>query len=243
MMFPVSAYSDVMKHCSEITVAGAEQWVPFAYNQMQNGKLQAKGISYDVIQLVGDELGVMVKRKVGMPWKRIELALEQGTVDVLAGNYWSESRAQKWRLTRAIAHEPVKLLTTENGQFQFNHFRDLQGRTGVVPRGISLGRDFDQAWTYLNIIEVKTHEQMYEMLNRGRVDYLVSPEFAAKKQLKKAENGNIVFLDKEVNIYSVHLSFSRHSPCTPLFEKFDQVIAKKLADGSIDRILAGYQLK
>lgn len=227
--------------CRQFAVAGAEQWVPFAYHQQQDGQLVARGIAHEVIRLVAADMQIGVKQKVGMPWKRIELELEQGSLDILAGNYWSKSRAEKWLLTHAIAHEPVKLLTLKANTFTFDKLTDLTGRIGVVPRGISLGQDFDQARKTLRILEVRTHEQMYEMLNRGRVDYMVSPEFAALQHLKKAENRNITFLSKAINLYPVHLSFSRHSACSGLFSKFNQVLAQKLQDGSIDVLLSAYR--
>jgi len=242
LLFSFVAKAETSK-CEQFVVAGAEQWVPFAYHKHQEGQLQAKGIAHDVIELIADDMGLKVKQKVGMPWKRIEYELEQGSLDILAGHYWSKARADKWLLTRAIAHEPVKLLTLKSTTFAFDKLMDLSGRIGVVPRGISLGQDFDQARKALRILEVRTHEQMYEMLNRGRVDYMVSPEFAALQHLRKAHNQNITFLDKAINLYPVHLSFSRHSACRELFPEFDRILGQKLTDGSIEVILSRYRKK
>lgn len=228
--------------CEELVVAGAEQWHPFAYTELAgtSNDLQAKGIAHDVIKMVTTELKLPLRQLAGIPWKRIELELEKGEIDVLAGNYWTEERAAKWLITDPIASESVNLFTLKGAEFDFMTLADLRGKRGVVPMGISLGKDFDQAREQLDILEVRTHEQMYEMLHLRRVDYLVSPRYAAQRHRQRVENSNVVMLPEAINRYSVHLSFSRQSKCAGLLQEFNRVIQQKRSDGSIDRVVQGY---
>ena len=237
--FCSSAMAQDVAQCNRLTVAGAEQWRPFAYT-VKSPNPTAKGIAHDVVKIIGAELNLSVRQRLEIPWKRIEFQLEQGQIDILAGNYWTQERADKWLLTDPIASESVHLFTLRSKQFKFNSLNDLNGKIGVVPRGISLGADFDEARKTLKILEVRSHEQMYEMLSKQRVDYLVSPHYAAQKFLAKEQNQNVTMIDKPINTYDVHLSLSPKSPCALLLPRINEIIQDKKLDGSIDSIIQQY---
>ena len=234
-----AGYADEHAKCNSLSVAGAEQWRPFAFTT-HSPTTSARGIAHDVVKLIGKELDLPVHQEVEIPWKRIEFKLEQGQLDVLAGNYWTEERAKKWLLTVPIASEQVHIFTHRTKQFEFSHLEHLRGKSGVVPRGISLGADFDTMRKSLKIIEVRTHEQMYDMLRAERVDFLVSPVYAAKAQLKNPLNHDIVMLPNPINTYDVHLSLSPKSPCSTLLPQINKVIERKKHDGTIDDIVRQY---
>lgn len=235
----LSSSAQAMQQCTSLKAAGAEQWRPFAYTE-KSPKPVAKGIAHDFVLLIGKELNLPVQQRLELPWKRIEMQLESGELDVLAGNYWSEERAAKWLLTDSFASEQVHLLTLKSKRFEFESLADLRGKSGVVPRGVSLGKDFDKARANLKVLEVRTHEQMYDMLQKERVDYMVSPYFAATRHLQDEKNQHIVILPNPINSYDIHLSLSPSSPCALLLPKINQVIQDKKLDGTLDQIIQRY---
>lgn len=228
------------QECRLLTVTGGEQWRPFAYNETESGILQPKGIAHDVVKMIAHELDIPINYVIGVPWKRMEKEMEKGHIDVLAGNYYSEGRAKKWLITKPIASETVNLFTLRGREFEFNTLSDLQQKRGVVPMGISLGQDFDLAREQLNVLDVRTHEQMYDMLNLERVDYLVSPKYAARNHLRKPINSRVVMLPNPIDEYNIHLSLSRASPCSHLLAEFNRIIEARLIDGNISRIVNQY---
>ncbi len=237
------------RQCTQLIVAGAEQWRPFAYTEMATESVNTeslntepvnKGVAHDIIDIIGKELNIAIQRLPGTPWKRIEIELEKGQIDILAGNYWTKERAKKWLITDAIASESVNLFTLADQTFEYSSLSDLDGKRGVVPMGISLGYDFDQKRKELDIMEVRTHSQMYDMLRLGRVDYLVSPRYAAKTYLKRKENASITMLPNAINTYQVHLSMSRQSRCIHLLPDINRIINEKIQDGSLKEIMSRY---
>jgi polar amino acid transport system substrate-binding protein len=239
----LSANSKAANHCQQLRVKGAEHWRPFSFEVTEFGQLQARGIAHDLVEIIGKELNIPILQILGVPWKRGEMMLQKGEIDVLAGNYWTEERAKKWLLSDSITSESVNIFTLRDKQFTFNSLADLVKKRGVIPLGINLGIDFDLARKNLNISEVRTHEQMYRMLLLDRVDYLVSPQYAAQQHLKKAANQQITMLANPVNSYQVHLSISSVSECAYLLDEFNRIIGEKHDDGSIKRIVEFYAIR
>lgn len=233
-----SAAEDVDK-CTELTVAGAQQWRPFAYTE-RDPRPVARGIAFDIVKEIAQRLNLKLYILTDIPWKRIERQLATGEIDLLAGNYWTQERDEKWLITRPITSESVHLFTLTGKRFNFTGLDDLYTKRGVVPRGISLGEDFDEIRPDLDIFEVNRHEQMYEMLHMSRVDYLVSPRFAATMHLQRPENQDVVMLPNPINKYSVHLSLSRKSKCADMINEINQAIEQMHIDGSIEQIIYQY---
>ena len=229
----------VSASCNVISVAGAEQWRPFAYTEL-NGKLHARGIAHDTINLIANDLGLTVDTQVGLPWKRIEAKLDAGELDLLAGHYWTQERSDRWLVTRSIAQETVHVVVRKDRDFMFQSLGDLKKKSGVVPRGISLGKDFDEIRKTMHVTEVRGHEQMYDLLRLDRVDFAVSPLFAAQQQLKHPDNEQLKVLERPINRYDVHLSLSPKSNCVSLFPQINDAIKARVEDGSIQQIIDSY---
>ncbi len=113
---------------------------------------------------------------------------------------------------------------------------------GVMPRGISLGEKFDSIKSNLNIIEVKDHDKMYEMMRRHRADYAVSPQSAALSHLNDPENDGMRISQSPISSNNVHFAISAKSKCASLFPEFNQALSGRLKDGSIKQIIDTYDL-
>ncbi|OZG70769.1 hypothetical protein BTA51_24630 [Hahella sp. CCB-MM4] len=227
--------------CEKIRVVGSDQWIPFAYTSPDQPD-KPIGIAYDVVRLLGADLGVSVEIDVGIPWRRIELEMDNGTADLLAGNYWTEQRAKRWAVTRDFASDKVHVFVRKGEEFSYSSLSDLIGKAGVIPAGISLGQEFDSFKPNLDIYEVKQHTQMIEMLMKRRLDYMILPLYSGNLKIKALGYGEgISVLPTPVSVNSVHLSLSRESSCVVLLEKMNRQIERRVADGSIQAIISAYQ--
>ncbi len=209
--------------CKVLNTAGAEQWFPYAFNEFE-GKVRATGIAFDVLTLLARDLGVTLKIETGLPWKRIESKLDAAApfaaedVYVVLSPSLSQARGTDLSL---------------NALAQY---------IGVMPRGISLGEKFDSIKSNLNIIEVKDHDKMYEMIRRHRADYAVSPLSAALSHLKDAENDGMQISQSPISSNNVHFAISAKSKCASIFPEFNDVLSARLKDGSIAQIIDSYHL-
>lgn len=227
--------------CQKIRVVGSDQWIPFAYADTMVPD-HPLGIAYDVVRLISRDLDIPIEIEMGLPWLRVELELDTGSADLLAGNYWNEERARRWAITEPIAYDEVRVFTLSDKTFQYHEMSDLIGKAGVMPFGISLGPEFDSFKSNLDIDEVRLHTQAISMLVLGRKDYLLLPQYSGELKVKRMGYMNrIVALDEPLAVNSVHLALSRKSPCIVLLDLINQAIVKRKQDGSIDEIVGRYQ--
>lgn len=240
-LFCLISQSLVAQSCDELSVAGSDQWIPFAYTTGDNGSQKPAGIAYEVTKLIGKELGIPVKISVGIPWARIELMLGNGSLDMLAGNYWNQERAIKWIITESFAEDDVRVFVKKGRTFPFHELTDLIGKRGIMPRAVSFGQKFDAFKSNLNLESVQLHQQMIAMLQLDRTDYAILPLFSGISTIKHlGHHGEIIPLETPINVNTVHLSLSRESPCAKLTDKINQVIRKLKTDGTIQTITASY---
>lgn len=228
--------------CKELSVSGSDQWIPFAYASGEHPYKQAKGIAYDVVDQIGRDLGIAINLKLGIPWSRIEAMLENGDLDLLAGNYWNEDRAKKWLVTDHFALDDVRVFVRRDQSFPFQELKDLEGKRGLLPQGVSFGQDFDAYKKRLNIETVQLHEQMIRMLQLKRADYFILPFYSGVGKIRNLGfQEYIVPLETPVNVNTVHLSLSRRSPCAELLDEINQIIKQGRADGTFEAIFSKYR--
>ncbi|GLQ30432.1 hypothetical protein GCM10007876_09100 [Litoribrevibacter albus] len=229
-------------NCTSLSVAGSDQWIPFAYADSQKPD-HPIGIAFDVVRLLTEDLGLELTFQARQPWKRIEQKMNTGHVDILAGNYWNEERAQKWAITDAISKDEVRVFVHRQNEFPFHELKDLKDRHGLIPSGVSFGQAFDHYKSLLNIKEVKTHSQMMAMLSLQRTDYIVLPYFNTQRKIHAlGYQDKIVALPTPLDVNNVHLSLSKQSPCysTELLQRFNESIRRLKQAGSIQKIEANY---
>lgn len=226
-------------HCNELTVVGSDQWIPFAYSEYG----QPKGIAFDTVQLLALDLGLELRFKFNIPWKRLELLMDNGDADLLAGNYWTEQRDKKWAISQAFSQDEIRIFRRTDKTIQYSRLADLKTHRGLIPRGVSLGATFDSFKPQLNLDEVQTHNQMITMLNIGRADYIVLPLFNGQRKINQMGLGQeLVSVTPAISVNRVHLSLSKKALCfsQDRLTQFNEAISKRLKDGSIKKIEETY---
>lgn len=234
---PIAIAQTQLPNCKTPIITGANNWYPYAYVDKNNIH---RGIGYDVVELIFSDINIPIQYLVGIPWSRTIEKVNAGSIDILVANYWTEKRANKLLMSDEIASESLHVFTLKTNTFIFNEWKDLQNKLGVIKRGIALGESFEQYRKNINLREINTHQQSFEMLNKGRADYLLIAKSSAQPYLLKKENENIIMLDKPINFYSIRISFSKKSSCTAIFEQFNRALTKRIEDGSVNKIIEAY---
>ncbi len=233
----ISSAETASPDCQIPVVTGANNWFPYSYIDDKNIQ---KGIGFDVVELIFADLNIPIKYRFGLPWIRAMKEVNQGSIDVLVANYWTEERAKKLVMSTEIARESLNVFTLKTKPFIFNKWDDLKKQRGAMPRGMALGEAFKKYSQNIDLIEVNTHQQIFKMLNKERVDYVLLAQYSAQPNLLQKENENVVMQSTPVNYYSVHISFSKNSSCLYLFDQFEQALAERINDGSVAKIISTY---
>lgn len=101
--------------------------------------------------------------------------------------------------------------------------------------GMEMGRAFDALRPQLDVVEVREHAQMYEMLRLGRVDYLITPLEAAQPHLN--QDKTLSLHNTPLKRFGIHLSLSQKSPCAPLMPEINRIIDELIKSGKMHRLI------
>lgn len=228
------AYS---QQCEVVKIAGSTSWYPYAYVDENRNR---RGIGFDVVESILQEMEQEYEVSLFIPWKRIQQNLTQGQLDILVSNHWTKEREQKWNLTEEIGREDLLVHTLNKNSFEVVNWLSLHGKAGVVARGTALGEEYEKHKKHLSLTETGRHERGFSMLNKEFVDYMLLTRSAAAPFLKKQVYSDVVQSDTVLNSYSITISFSKSSPCSHLYAKFNKLLKQRIAKGWLDKIKHDY---
>lgn len=129
--------------CQELKTSFGEDWFPVSFVEPKND-YKVRGIGVRILELLAKEHNVTIHSLNPVPWKRAILWMESGHADVLAGHYWTKSRAEKWLVSNPIFVNDIRAFYISNSNFQASSLLDLLNYTGAYPAGVSFGDEVDQ---------------------------------------------------------------------------------------------------
>ncbi len=238
MYFCSAVYAE---ECKVLTVSGSYDWAPYLLYDKDTKKIS--GVSYEIINIIGERLNIPVEFKVDIPWKRILLQVEKGKIEMCASIYWNEERDKLYNYSIPILQDEIRAFVLKGKEFEFNSFKDLEGKKGGIPFGASFGPEFDNyAKKHLKIDSgSKDKNAHFTKLFKGRNDYFVSALFDVSIALKKAGfQDKIVALPKAIIVNKVYFIMPKKSPCSGLLPEINSIIKDLKEDGTIERILNKY---
>ena len=111
-----------------------------------------------------------------------------------------------------------------------------------MSRGDTFGSKFDLFLQKNLIVETAdTMQENFEKLRRGRIDYFVSGQYAGNYYLHQhGMDGEIMALSPPVTNESIHIGFSRRSPCQELEPYVSARLEELEQSGYLKRLLDGY---
>jgi polar amino acid transport system substrate-binding protein len=229
-----------MARCATATVIGGNGWFPISFQR--DGV--AAGLGMDVAREALMRAGVhSVATRSDQSFADGLRMVEAGAIDVFAGAYFTEDRANRYHYTDSFAADEIRVFTTQSNQFVFNQWPDLVGWTGNRPAGGSYGDAFDAfAEEWLTLHAIPSQHLLFRQLLNGQVDYTVLA-LADGLELRQAMNATeIVALPTPVVSNPVYLLVSKRSPCAALLDEINQHIEEMRLDGTMKVLTRRYVL-
>ena len=216
---------------------GWEPWKPYIYQQA--GRFH--GPEYELLQRLAAEAGCELEY-LERPWARALHDLSLGQLDLLYGASRTAERETFARLSMAYRREQLCLVvragTPSFGSLQAWLEHRPEQRFGLI-RGFYYGTRLDPLLRDPQLasrrIEVRSDQQLLQLLRAGRIDGYWVEAFVADAKLK--QGGIVVQEIPDVIGEPMHLMFARHVP-DAIVQRVDQAIARNLMQAAQQRRLA-----
>jgi polar amino acid transport system substrate-binding protein len=229
VMFVNVAYSEDKLIFSAYSDAPPNFWV-------KDGKLI--GVGPELVETIFVELGVPVESKI-YPWKRLLMLAEQGDVDIVAGLYFTQERAEYLEYIKPhYMSTEVVVIVAKGKAFPFKKWDDLIGLKGGSLVGDSFGGEFDKFKTEkLNFEEVGTLIQGFEMLTKGRIDYMPMSRAKAEIQARKIGfRGDVEILPVPIKSEKLYMGISKKSPFLKYLPQINQRLKQLTEQGVYEKL-------
>lgn len=202
--------------CKEIQASGNPQYPPYLWPDPSDSQQRTLvGAAAELAQWLAREIGVPIQvRHVG-PWGRVQQEVRSGNLDMIVGAFYTQARTEymdyfhpPFRETRSV------VWTGDKGGIAYRRWADLAAWRGATVINNSFGEEFDRyAKDKLNIQQVPSLEQAIQMLQRGRVDYLIYEDSPGEAYLARMKVKGVRQLQPPVATENLYLTLSHRSPC------------------------------
>ncbi len=232
-----------------LTACGDMDYPPFTYSQEMVGskdrvniKIHSEimGVGPDVLNMIFGEHGITVDSKYVGNWKRCQIAVEDGDIDIIMGAYKTKEREQLYLYPETpLANDPVTIFVWKDRTFKFEHWDDLKGKKVGIARGVSTGERLDE-WLkeHTSISVVTRRVQNYKKLKRGRIDFCIGGKYAELIQIALYKfEGKVVPLKNSPIVEKTYLAISKKSKFMKYILKLDEGLRKVHADGTLSQLI------
>lgn len=226
--------------CSSIRVGKSKSsdWFPIVYTEPNTETIE--GIAIDVLTLIEQHLDIPIEVETELPWLRVLKKLQNGSLDMVTGLYWTSTRAEYLLYTEAYFKNEAHVFVLTENQFNFQSVADLQDKVGGLPSGGSFGEQFDNdAKNYsLPIERVDNKKNLVGKLLAGRNDYFIEDLYDGMTYIKQSNlEQRVVALPTPVSVTNVYMGISKLSPCSKYIESINELITQIKQNGQLDQII------
>ncbi len=243
ILFADTAFSEKI-----LTACGDSNYPPFTYIEDQENTdsifgLEIRGVAPDILRIIFGELGIKVVTKYVGNWKRCQINVKQGSVDVLMGAYVTDERKKYAVYTETpLAPDPQAIFVWKGREFKFEKWEDLKGKKAGMTIGFSSGKAFDGFLERSTTVErVSDRLQNYLKLEMGRIDFEPNGLYAGLIKVKElGYEGKIVPLSRPINTEYLYMPISKKSIFLKYITQLDEGLKRLRANGTIDRLVKAY---
>ena len=206
-----------------ITACGHHDYAP--WNWRQQGEIV--GACAAISKELFARLGYQLQLTYTGPWARCQQNIREGKVDVNICSVINPQRQQYASFTRyPVGFNENAIFVRRGGEFTFEHWPDLAGRRAGMVRGVRIDSAFDDFVAgQPDSTRVNSYRQLFDMLRRGRIDYVPVGRLSGRAMLEKMGlSGDIVDLPTPVLTAPLHISISRQSPYRQLIPQLDALL-------------------
>lgn len=208
----------------------------FFQDQDQN----TKGIIFDVIREIADELGTQIK-VTKTPRKRLENFVESGKIDAVPlAKEWSIN-PDKFIFSQALIEAKDVIMVRKDYSLVVHSTKDLKGYVGTV-----FGYQYPSLNPLFNtnqIVRIDARggtEDLLVLLINKRVDKVIINEYVAKWMIKNGKNKSFKFLNPIVDSVGFTVLFNKKH--ATYVEKFNQELGKLKESGFIAKTIKKYTI-
>jgi len=200
--------------CRTLVASGNPQYPPYLWRDPDN-ETRLIGAIAELTEWLGNEIGVAIELRYVGNWARVQEETRAGRVDMIAGAFFTLPRTEymdyallPFRETRSV------IIQREGATFPFQRWDDLVSRKGLTVINNSFGQAFDRfANESLSLSKVSTLDQALQMLERGRVDYLVYEDSPAEAYIARLGLRNLRLMPTPVAQEQLYVTLSHRSAC------------------------------
>jgi polar amino acid transport system substrate-binding protein len=177
------------------------------------------------------------------PWKRAQQMAKEGRIDLLLSLRRTPEREQYLLFTTHRAFpNPIAVFVRRGHLLRLDNWQQLIPMQGGVSRGDTFGGGFDDFLKEkLTVEEAATMAENFEKLRRGRIDYFVTSQYAGNFYLLQTGlSHEIVALPPHISDESIHMGFSRNSPCQALEPYLSSRLRELDREGRLETLLVKY---
>ena len=220
-LIPVTGNAD-----SEVFDVVCDPWPPY---QVEDESKNISGISAAIVNRVLEKLGVHVNSFKVYPWKRALYELKTGNAHALfSANMTQERKEYAYYPEESLFHSPWVIWGRKNSAVTYNGFQDLSGKVVGVVQGYSYTPEF---WNFIQkhsrIEEVTYDDQMFRMLQLGRVDFVVAELRNGYHIVSQLGLDNIVpFVHLPIKIDGLYIIFNKRKVPESFVKKFSDELRK-----------------
>ena len=206
-----------------LTACGHHDYPPWNWRQQQEIIGACATISKSLFARLGYELQLTYTG----PWARCQQNIREGKIDINICSVINPERRQYARFTQQpLGFNENAIFVRRGGEFAFDNWQDLAGRRAGMVRGVRIDSAFDDfVASQPDSIRVNSYRQLFDMLQRGRIDYVPVGRLSGRAMLHKMRlTGAIVDLPTPVLTAPLHISISRQSPHQQLILRLDALL-------------------
>ena len=230
--------------CKELRLNGTNGWFPIIMRTDDGSTVEGllPGVAADVTKRMNTPL----KIEPEVPWKRLFAQLDRGDLDVVAGVYWTQERADKYIFSDPVLVDEVAIFVPKGKEFPLSSLDDLKGKVGARPFGGSYGQKFDEfakANLDLREIKVRGENELIRLAADGKIDFAILGRYDGIKSAQEAGVADkVVDLEWPIASNDVYFLFSKESPCAAKVDDFNAGLKQAIAEGVVSDLVASYGL-
>jgi polar amino acid transport system substrate-binding protein len=225
-----------------LIVRGDENYPPYEMTEQE----VLTGFHVELVQKVAEQLNIPVQFQ-SVPWNRALSMMEKGEADAITyiGKTPEREKFTYFLEGNILSVTRQELIVLESKKAAIQYTGDLQALSSYrigIQSGYSYGEAFNAA-DYLKKDEVKTKEQLSEMLALNRLDLIAVNYDEYKTDLQQGLFKDTTYLKPDLNSSDNYIGFSKVKNRGDLAQRFaDALTAFKQTD-EYQQLLSKYGLE
>ena len=163
-----------------IRVSNEMDWPPFDF--AVGG--QPLGLSIDLMEMLGDRLGLKFVFVNGYRWNELLDMFKQKKLDVLQSAYKTESRKAFGHFTKPYYRDKTVFIVSKYSP-GISNINDLNGKIIAAPKGWAYETYLVQNHPEINILTVKNMEEAFRAVKNGKADAAIELSAVARYLIEK----------------------------------------------------------